>query len=101
MHAVSRMHTLNIWQKRGVMGVLEFESVTVHLPGNAAWVGRKSPHRCHAAELIRCCCDSGCRYFSFVHALVVSALNFYILAATDTFNDSPSSKACLRARDRP
>jgi len=37
-------------------------------------------------------CDSGCRYFSFVHALVVTALNFYILLATDTFDDSPSNK---------
>jgi len=36
--------------------------------------------------------SSGCRYFSFVHALVVTALNFYILLATDTFDDSPSNK---------
>lgn len=38
------------------------------------------------------CYCSGCRYFSFVHALVVTALNFYILLATDTFDDSPISK---------
>ena len=35
---------------------------------------------------------SGCRYFSFIHAVVVTSLNFYILLATKTFDDSPSSK---------
>ena len=43
-----------------------------------------------------CCVCSGCRYFSFTHALAVTAMNFYLFFGTDVFNENSKVKTLCK-----